>query len=191
MIKIILLALMALLVPALAQAQSTAEQPIKKQNNCQDFTNVTLRKLRSKEFVNLCQFENQPLLIVNTASNCGFTPQFAGLEAVYNKYKDQGLVLLGFPSDDFFQEENNEQDTAKVCFVNYGVTFTMFATSAVRGSDANPIFKHLNSQTSSPNWNFYKYLVSADRKTITRFNSKVAPESEKLTAAIEATLAIN
>ncbi|MGO2562396.1 glutathione peroxidase [Pseudoalteromonas sp. 120-MNA-CIBAN-0494] len=191
MIKIILLALMALLVPALAQAQSTAEQPIKKQNNCQDFTNVTLRKLRSKEFVNLCQFENQPLLIVNTASNCGFTPQFAGLEAVYNKYKDQGLVVLGFPSDDFFQEENNEQDTAKVCFVNYGVTFTMFATSAVRGSDANPIFKHLNSQTSSPNWNFYKYLVSADRKTITRFNSKVAPESEKLTAAIEATLAIN
>lgn len=191
MIKIILLALMALLVPALAQAQSTAEQPIKKQNNCQDFTNVILRKLRSKEFVNLCQFENQPLLIVNTASNCGFTPQFAGLEAVYNKYKDQGLVVLGFPSDDFFQEENNEQDTAKVCFVNYGVTFTMFATSAVRGSDANPIFKHLNSQTSSPNWNFYKYLVSADRKTITRFNSKVAPESEKLTAAIEATLAIN
>lgn len=191
MIKIILLALMALLVPALAQAQSTAEQPIKKQNNCQDFTNVTLRKLRSKEFVNLCQFENQPLLIVNTASNCGFTPQFAGLEAVYYKYKDQGLVVLGFPSDDFFQEENNEQDTAKVCFVNYGVTFTMFATSAVRGSDANPIFKHLNSQTSSPNWNFYKYLVSADRKTITRFNSKVAPESEKLTAAIEATLAIN
>ncbi|MBE0421578.1 glutathione peroxidase [Pseudoalteromonas nigrifaciens] len=191
MIKIILLALMALLLPALAQAQSTAEQPIKKQNNCQDFTNVTLRKLRSKEFVNLCQFENQPLLIVNTASNCGFTPQFAGLEAVYNKYKDQGLVVLGFPSDDFFQEENNEQDTAKVCFVNYGVTFTMFATSAVRGSDANPIFKHLNSQTSSPNWNFYKYLVSADRKTITRFNSKVAPESEKLTAAIEATLAIN
>ena len=182
---------MALLLPALAQAQSTAEQPIKKQNNCQDFTNVTLRKLRSKEFVNLCQFENQPLLIVNTASNCGFTPQFAGLEAVYNKYKDQGLVLLGFPSDDFFQEENNEQDTAKVCFVNYGVTFTMFATSAVRGSDANPIFKHLNSQTSSPNWNFYKYLVSADRKTITRFNSKVASESEKLTAAIEATLAIN
>jgi len=191
MIKIILLALMALLLPTLAQAQSTAEQPIKKQNNCQDFTNVTLRKLRSKEFVNLCQFENQPLLIVNTASNCGFTPQFAGLEAVYNKYKDQGLVVLGFPSDDFFQEENNEQDTAKVCFVNYGVTFTMFATSAVRGSDANPIFKHLNSQTSSPNWNFYKYLVSADRKTITRFNSKVAPESEKLTAAIEATLAIN
>ncbi|ASM55102.1 glutathione peroxidase [Pseudoalteromonas nigrifaciens] len=191
MIKIILLALMALLLPTLAQAQSTAEHPIKKQNNCQDFTNVTLRKLRSKEFVNLCQFENQPLLIVNTASNCGFTPQFAGLEAVYNKYKDQGLVVLGFPSDDFFQEENNEQDTAKVCFVNYGVTFTMFATSAVRGSDANPIFKHLNSQTSSPNWNFYKYLVSADRKTITRFNSKVAPESEKLTAAIEATLAIN
>nr|AHI44624.1 glutathione peroxidase [Pseudoalteromonas sp. ANT506] len=194
MIKIILLALMALLLPTLAQAPSTAVYPIKKQNNCQDRTNVTLRKLRSKEFGNPCQFENQPLLIVNISSNCGFTPQFAGLEAVYNKYKDQGLVVLGFPSDDFFQEENNEQDTAKVCFVNYGVTFTMFATSAVRGSDANPIFKHLNSQTSSPNWNFYKYLVSADRKTITRRPGSYEVcefESEKGTSAKPATLAIN
>ena len=87
--------------------------------------------------------------------------------------------------DDFFQEENDEKDTAKVCYVNYGVTFPMLATSAVRGSDANPIFKHLNAKTSSPNWNFYKYVVSADRQSVTRFNSRVKPDSAKLESAIK------
>ncbi|MEC8351241.1 MAG: glutathione peroxidase, partial [Pseudomonadota bacterium] len=124
----------------------------------------------------------------NTASNCGFTGQFEGLEAIHKEYKDQDLVVLGFPSDDFFQEEDDEKDTAKVCFINYGVTFNMLATSAVRGSDANPIFKHLNEATSSPNWNFYKYLVSADRKTVQRFNSKTKPQSQTLRDAIEAEL---
>jgi glutathione peroxidase len=157
-------------------------------SECNDFTNVELRKLRSEQTINLCDFKNKPLLIVNTASNCGFTDQFKDLEALNQKYKEQGLVVLGFPSDDFFQEENDEKETAKVCFVNYGVTFTMFATSEVRGSDANPIFKHLNEQTSSPNWNFYKYLVSADRKTVSRFNSRTKPLSEELTTAIEEAL---
>ena len=152
---------------------------------CDDFTNVSMRKLRSKESINLCQFKNKPLLIVNTASNCGFTPQFEGLEALYQKYQEQGLVILGFPSDDFFQEEDDEKDTAKVCFINYGVTFPMFATTAVRGSDANPIFQHLNAQTSSPNWNFYKYLVSADRKQVTHFNSKTKPDSDAIVKAVE------
>ncbi|KTF15158.1 glutathione peroxidase [Pseudoalteromonas sp. H105] len=155
------------------------------EQSCNDFTNVSMRKLRSKDMLNLCQFKGKPLLIVNTASNCGFTSQFEGLEAVYKKYQDQGLVVLGFPSDDFFQEEDDEKDVAKVCYINYGVTFPMFATSEVRGSDANPIFKHLNEQTSSPNWNFYKYIVSADRTQVERFNSKTKPNSDKLTQAIE------
>ncbi|MFK3870953.1 MULTISPECIES: glutathione peroxidase [Pseudoalteromonas] len=167
-----------------AQPEQTSQQQVE-DTSCDDFTNVTMRKLRSKESINLCQFKNKPLLIVNTASNCGFTPQFEGLEALYQKYQDQGLVILGFPSDDFFQEEDDEKATAKVCFVNYGVTFPMFATSEVRGSDANAIFKHLNAQTSSPNWNFYKYLVSADRKQVERFNSKTKPDSDKLVKAIE------
>jgi glutathione peroxidase len=147
-----------------------------------------MRKLHSEESVNFCDFKDKPMLIVNTASNCGFTEQFKDLEALHQKYKDQGLVVIGFPSDDFFQEENDEANTAEVCFVNYGVTFTMLSTSAVRGDDANPIFKHLNAQTSSPNWNFYKYLVSADRKTVQRFNSRTKPLSANLTQAIENSL---
>ncbi|MBQ4861218.1 glutathione peroxidase [Pseudoalteromonas sp. MMG013] len=157
-------------------------------STCDDFTNVELRKLRSKETLNLCQFKDKPLLIVNTASNCGFTGQFEDLEKLHKKYKDQGLVVLGFPSDDFFQEEDDEQDTAKVCFVNYGVTFNMFATSDVRGDSANPIFKHLGNQTSSPKWNFYKYLVSADRKSITRFNSRTKPLSDEMVSVVEKAL---
>ncbi|GEK10761.1 glutathione peroxidase [Pseudoalteromonas sp. McH1-7] len=167
---------LSLLLSGAANAQSPS---------CDDFTNVEMRKLRSDESINFCQFKDKPLLIVNTASNCGYTGQFEGLEKLHQKYKDQGLVVLGFPSDDFFQEEDDEKETAKVCFINYGVTFDMFATTAVRGSDANPLFEHLNEVTSSPNWNFYKYLVSADRKTIKRFNSRTKPMSEELTSEIE------
>lgn len=167
------------------QAEQAKDKKVIATPTCDDFTNVTMRKLRSKESLNLCQFKGKPLLIVNTASNCGFTPQFEGLETVYQQYQEQGLVVLGFPSDDFFQEEDDEKETAKVCYVNYGVTFPMFATSEVRGSNANPIFKHLNEQTSSPNWNFYKYVVSADRTKVERFNSKTKPNAEKLTQAIE------
>ena len=155
---------------------------------CNDFTNQDVRKLRSKESINLCQFKDKPLLIVNTASNCGFTPQFEQLEALHKEYKEQGLVVLGFPSDSFFQEENDEKDTAEMCFINYGVTFNMMATSDVKGSDANPIFKHLAEKTRSPSWNFNKYLVSKDRQTITHFGSRVKPQSDELKQAIEKAL---
>ncbi|MBQ4856877.1 glutathione peroxidase [Pseudoalteromonas sp. MMG007] len=188
MLKKIILGLAALCINIPLHAHALTNESAEA---CQDFTNVDIRKLRSEQTINLCQFKNKPLLIVNTASNCGFTPQFRGLEALYKQYKDEGLVILGFPSDDFFQEENDEKLTAKVCFVNYGVTFPMFATSEVRGSNANAIFKHLNERTSSPNWNFYKYLVSADRKTITRFNSKTEPSSARLVNAIEKALSNN
>ena len=188
MYKYALLLAAGLITTNLAAQTTEAVPTAKASSQCDDFTNVTMRKLRSKESINFCEFKDKPLLIVNTASNCGFTSQFEGLEAIHKEYKDQGLVVLGFPSDDFFQEEDDEKDTAKVCFINYGVTFNMLATSAVRGSDANPIFKHLNEATSSPNWNFYKYLVSADRKTVQRFNSKTKPQSQTLRDAIEAEL---
>lgn len=188
MLKKMIIGFTALLVSSTLMAQTQPNNKAVNPQACDDFTNVDIRKLRSKESINLCDYKNKPLLIVNTASNCGFTPQFESLEKLHKTYKDEGLVILGFPSDDFFQEEDNEKETAKVCFINYGVTFPIFATSEVRGSDANPIFKHLNEQTSSPNWNFYKYLVSADRKTILRFNSKVKPDSEKMIKAVENSL---
>ncbi|MEL4425372.1 glutathione peroxidase [Shewanella indica] len=156
---------------------------------CPDYLNIKLRKLHSKESVDLCELtQGKPVLLVNTASNCGFTPQFKALEALHKDYRERGLVVIGFPSDDFFQEENQEKDTAKVCYINYGVTFTMVATSAVRGSDVNPVFAYLGQQAGAPKWNFYKYLVSGDGKQVQSFNSRVKPDSDELIKAIESVL---
>ncbi|WP_025819882.1 glutathione peroxidase [Shewanella marina] len=157
--------------------------------DCPEYLNVEMRKLHSTEQVNLCQLtQGKPVLIVNTASNCGFTPQFEALEQLQQQYKEQGLVIIGFPSDDFFQEENDEAKTADVCYINYGVTFTMLATSEVRGSDANSVFQYLTEQSASPKWNFYKYLVSGDGKQVQQFNSRVKPDSKELIEAINLTL---
>ncbi|WP_371188252.1 glutathione peroxidase [Thalassotalea maritima] len=189
-----ILAAVSLSVVASLVANYAIAQPIPADNagadvastSCPAFLEHTVKKLNSEQTVDVCQqFAGKTLLIVNTASKCGFTPQFKGLEALYQKYKDQGLVILGFPSDDFFQEEDEEKDTAKVCYINYGVTFPMFTTVAVRGDDAHPIFAHLAEQTAAPYWNFYKYLVSKDGNSIERFNSKVSPDSPELIQAID------
>lgn len=154
--------------------------------SCPSYLKTSMRQLHSENTVDLCALtQGKPVLIVNTASNCGFTPQFKGLESLHESYKDKGLVVIGFPSDDFFQEEKDEAETAKVCFKNFGVTFTMLATSEVRGSGANRVFKYLNAKTDSPSWNFYKYLVSADGKTVQRFSSRTKPNDKQLVSAIE------
>ncbi|MGI2259788.1 glutathione peroxidase [Shewanella sp. GXUN23E] len=156
---------------------------------CPDYLNYDAKRLHSSEKVNLCELtQGKPVLIVNTASNCGFTPQFKQLEAINRLYADKGLVVIGFPSDDFFQEEDDEKDTAKVCYLNYGVSFTMLSPSAVRGSDANPVFRYLAEKSASPKWNFYKYVVSGDGEQVMQFNSRVTPDSEELTKAIESVL---
>ena len=157
--------------------------------SCPEYLNVEARKLHSKENVNLCELtQGKPVLIVNTASNCGFTPQFDALEALHKQYSDKGLVVIGFPSDDFFQEEKDEAKTADVCFINYGVSFTMVATSPVRGDNANSVFKYLGEKSDSPKWNFYKYLVSGDGQSVQQFNSRVKPDSEEMKKAIESVL---
>lgn len=150
-----------------------------------------LPKLRSKETINLCeQFQGKAMVVVNTASFCGFAPQFKGLEALYQRYKDDGLVVLGVPSDDFFQESDDATETAEVCYVNYGVTFPMAQTQPVRGGDAIPLFKELAKQAGgAPRWNFYKYVVDRNGQVVDYFSSKVEPDDPKLIAAVEKALA--
>lgn len=160
-------------------------------NSCGAILGHNLPKLNSKESIDLCeQFKNKTLLIVNTASQCGFTPQFKALQALQEKYADQGLVVMGFPSDDFRQEHDDAAKTAEVCYVNYGVKFPMFASSAVRGDDANPVFKALIAKSGeSPSWNFNKYLVSADEQQVLHFGSRTSPDDAEFVAAVEKMLA--
>jgi len=156
---------------------------------CPDFLDHSMRKLHSKEQVNLCEVQaSRPMLIINTASHCGYTPQFAGLEALHQKYREQGLVVVGFASNDFRQEARDEAKAAEVCYVNYGVTFTMIAPSSVRGEAANPVFQELAQQSRAPNWNFNKYLIDASGRVVQYFGSNTSPKSGKLEAAIESVL---
>ncbi|MGB5488133.1 MAG: glutathione peroxidase [Lysobacterales bacterium] len=138
-------------------------------------------------------YENQVMLIVNTASKCGFTPQYEGLEALYAKYKDQGLVILGFPCNQFGgQEPGSESDIAEFCQLNYGVSFPMFAKIDVNGDDADPLFKYLKKSqkgilgSEKIKWNFTKFLVNRDGEVIARFAPTVKPKD--LTKDIESLL---
>lgn len=157
---------------------------------CPALLDHELPKLRSTERVDLCEaFQGKALVVVNTASHCGFTPQFKGLEALYQRYKDEGLEVLGVPSDDFFQESDDEAETAEVCYVNYGVTFTMTQTQPVRGHDATPLFRELAEQAGrAPLWNFYKYVVDRNGQVVDYFSSKVKPDDPRLIAAVEKAL---
>ena len=133
----------------------------------------------------LADYAGKVLLIVNTASQCGFTPQFKGLEALYQRYKGQGLEVLGVPSDDFRQEADDSAETAKVCFIDYGVTFAMSEPQVVSGEAAAPLFRELAAQSSAPRWNFYKYVVGRDGKVIASFSSLTKPDDAALIEAID------
>jgi glutathione peroxidase len=158
--------------------------------DCPDFLQRDMRMLRSEQSRNLCEaYGGKALLIVNTASYCGFTPQFTGLEALYQSYRERGLQVIGFPSDDFKQEDDEESKTAEVCYANYGVTFDMYAPIAVRGSDADPLYRALAAQAgSAPKWNFYKYVVDREGEVVGVFSSRVKPDDPKLREAIEKAL---
>ncbi len=149
-----------------------------------------LPKLRSKDKIDLCeQFAGKPLVVVNTASFCGFTSQFEGLEALNQRYRGQGLEILGVPSDSFKQESDDAEETAKVCYVNYGVTFTMSETQPVTGDQAIPLFKELAAQTAAPRWNFFKYVVDRKGQVVARFSSMTKPDDPELIAAVEKAIA--
>ena len=148
-----------------------------------------LRRLHSPETVKLDRYAGQPLLIVNTASHCGFTRQFEGLETVHKEYAERGLRVLGFSSDDFNQEAKDEAKAAEVCFVNFGVTFDMFATIPVRGEGAHPLFRELARQSGEPpQWNFHKYVVDRSGRVVAAFPSRVEPGAQELRVAIEGVL---
>ena len=156
---------------------------------CPTWLNHSIDRLHSNETVNLCEMvQNKPVLIVNTASHCGYTKQFKGLEALHRQYSDQGLVVIGFPSNSFNQEADRESETAEVCYKNFGVSFLMSKPVLVKGNAAHPIFKTLNQQQGEPAWNFNKYLVDANGNVIKRFDSRIKPLSTSFRKEIETVL---
>ena len=151
-----------------------------------EFTSIDGKPLK------LSQFAGHPVLIVNTASKCGFTPQYKGLEALWQKYRERGLVVLGVPSNDFGgQEPGSEAEVKNFCSANYGVTFPLPAKNAVIGGSAHPLYKWIAAEAgeaAAPRWNFHKYLIGPKGELAGAFPSKVAPQSSTLTEAIEAAL---
>lgn len=156
---------------------------------CNNLLDYEARRLHSQETLNLCSHaQDKVLLVVNTASQCGFTPQFRGLESLYQAYRERGFTIVGFPSDDFRQEYADEEKTASVCYINYGVTFPMMASSAVKGERANPFFRALSDAAGPPRWNFHKYLIGRDGKVLAAFPSSEKPLGGSLEARIKVAL---
>ena len=155
---------------------------------CSSLLDLDARRLAGDEVVNLCQaYQGQVILVVNTASKCGFTPQYEGLERLYRKYRDQGLVILGFPSNDFAnQEPGNEQEIQNFCRLTYSVEFPMFEKVGVKRGKAAPLFDRLAAAGAPyPKWNFYKYLIDRNGNLVDYYTSITTPESGKIVKAIE------
>src|SRR5947209_2003322 len=137
----------------------------------------------------LSQYKGKVVMIVNVASKCGFTPQYAGLEKVYEKYKDKGFVILGFPANNFGAQEPGTNDEIKTfCSRTYNVTFPMYSKISVKGDDKHPLYDYLTQTGGDVKWNFTKFLVGKDGKVIARFEPAVTPESPEVAAAIEKAL---
>jgi glutathione peroxidase len=173
---------LAVLLLVSAQASDPSEEGV---------LNCKMKGIDGKE-VALAQYQGKVVLVVNVASLCGFTPQYQGLEALYEKYKDKGLVVLGFPCNQFgAQEPGTEAEIVKFCSSKYNVTFPMFSKVDVNGPRACDLYKTLKSKASPPGdikWNFEKFLINRQGEVVARFGSKVKPEGSELEKAIEAEL---
>ncbi|VTU41106.1 hypothetical protein H4CHR_05841 [Variovorax sp. PBS-H4] len=181
-------ATMAGVAPAAAVAQGTgargAEAAIPA--GCPPILQHTFPRLQDEKPQTLCQYTGKVLLVVNTASFCGFTPQYKGLEALDSKYRSRGLVVLGFPSNDFSQETGTNKEIADFCESTFGVKFPMFAKSSVRGAEANPLFKQLAQVSgTTPKWNFYKYLISREGKVVDSYSSMTSPDDKGFVREVE------
>ena len=179
-----LLGFAALLALPVTQAQAAATCPAVLQH--------TFPRLQDEKPQNLCQYAGKVVLVVNTASFCGFTPQYKGLETLDGKYRSRGLVVLGFPSNDFSQESGTNKEIADFCESTFGVKFPMFAKSSVRGADANPMFKQLAQISgTTPKWNFYKYLIGRDGKVVDSYSSMTEPDDHAFVRELEKQLRTN
>jgi len=154
----------------------------------------TMKDIEGKS-VKLDEYRGKVLLLVNVASHCGYTPQYEGLESIYKKYKDQGLVVMGFPANNFAgQEPGTNEEIKTFCKTKYNVSFPLFAKISVKGDDIHPLYRFLTNKDSDPefsgeiSWNFNKFLVDRSGKIVNRFETREKPESEKIAAAIETAL---
>lgn len=180
------------LIAAFGAGNLIAAKPPKKAKTIYDFT---VKDIDGND-VKLKKFKGKVALVVNVASKCGYTPQYEGLQAIYQKYKDQGFVILGFPANNFREQEpGTNAEIKEFCESKYKVTFPMFAKISVKGDDQEPLYQFLTSKESNPQfagditWNFNKFLVDKNGKIIARFTSKDTPQSDAVTQAIEKALA--
>ncbi len=175
------------LVMFMLSSQNTHAEQI---GSAYDYSFTTLS---SGEALPLAQYKGKVLLIVNTASKCGFTKQYEGLQTLYDKYKDRGLVIIGVPSNDFGkQEPGSAEEIVSFCKLNYGVTFPMSSKQIVSGDDAHPFYKWAHKTLgfgTAPKWNFHKYLIDKNGKLVDYFNSTTAPDSVNILGAVEKLLA--
>jgi glutathione peroxidase len=171
--------------PALAQGPDTEAGP------CPPLLDHEFNRLQTGKPETLCQYRGKVLLIVNTASYCGYTHQYEGLEALYRKYKDRGFVVVGFPSNDFGgQEPGSNHEIAEFCRLTYGVQFPMFEKSSVTHLQTNPLYAELVARTGDPpKWNFHKYLIDRNGNPAGAFASKVEPDDREFVAQLEKLLA--
>ena len=187
-VNLVLAVLAAALGLGLQVAQASPPAAVQA-SACPPILNHTFDRLQDEKPQSLCQYAGKVVLVVNTASFCGFTSQYKGLEALNSQYKDQGLVVLGFPSNDFAREKGSNKDIADFCESTFGVKFPMFTKTQVTGEGAVPLFKQLTAQTGQkPRWNFHKYLIGRDGKVVDQYSSITGPESKTLVSAIEKSL---
>jgi glutathione peroxidase len=176
-----------LALSGVARAESSAETATDTAADCPATLNFTLRQLDSEQTVNLCAaYRDKMVLVVNTASHCGFTPQFTGLEKIYQDYKERGFVVLGMPSNDFgAQDPGSEKEIAGVCEGKYDVSFPMFEKTHAAKMSASPLYKTLGELAGEyPAWNFHKYMIYKG-ELIASFPSHVTPEDKKIVSMIE------
>lgn len=152
---------------------------------CSELYNHQFKTLQGKDF-DLCDYQDKPIIVVNTASKCGFTPQFDSLEKLYSQYQKQGLLVIGFPSNDFKQDPGDNKQIGDFCKMTYGVKFPMMSKSSVTGPEANSFYKQLIAKTGqAPKWNFYKYVISPQGKHVSVYESTVVPDAEPIMSQIK------